>query len=239
MFRVNQINGILMVSFVLFSSFARALCFSLTIFGDNFLRWIRGGKKLPFCCAQGCKCQMGVVDWEFDRHQHTLLLIIGVEVFRDLYLLQPQATDLQRDRHRHIPAVASALVARCQTCQVLTHPPFFVLPDLPYLPHTSHTSRNSNMIQCFFSGIECLGEWIHPATVPACSSWVTGMPTRQPSPNCSGCWLLVLAPKDIPTPWPWRWESGLVLRKWFLNLPSSHKLHRPRILMNFQGSPGQ
>ena len=49
----------------------KALCFSLTIFGDNFLRWIRGGKKLPFCCAHGCKCQMGVVDWEFDRHQHT------------------------------------------------------------------------------------------------------------------------------------------------------------------------
>ena len=62
------------------------------IFGDDFRWWITrrlqfSGKlgRLLSVYAQGYPCQMGVVDSEFDRHHHVLLLTIVVEVFQAAY----------------------------------------------------------------------------------------------------------------------------------------------------------
>ena len=70
---------------------AKAHCFSVTMFGDDFRWWIWWiTKRVPFSgelgrrllvYAQGCPCQMGVVDWEFDRHPHMFLITTVVEVF--------------------------------------------------------------------------------------------------------------------------------------------------------------
>ena len=60
--------------------------FAVTIFGDDFRWWIM--KRLSFSgelgrwlvvYAQGCPCQMGVVDWGFDRHPRMLLTTIVFE----------------------------------------------------------------------------------------------------------------------------------------------------------------
>ena len=166
---------------------------SLMLFADDF-RWQfskmnQRGKKLPFCCAHGCKCQMGVVDWEFDRHQHTFFLIIGVEIFRDFISYNP------KPRTSKGTVIAISCCCICLGSPVSNLPgvdpsPIFVLPDLPYLPHTSHTSRNSNMINVFLVVLNVWG--MNPSRrrsqhVPA-ESLVCQQGSRVQTALAAGCW---------------------------------------------------
>ena len=77
----------------------KALCFSVTMFGDDVL-WrfsVMNHEKSPIlwrarsltsCLFAGCPCQMGVVDWKFDRHPYMLLITSVAEVFRDMYKIR-------------------------------------------------------------------------------------------------------------------------------------------------------